>query len=261
MKSEKRCERCSKKFIVLSGRGRPRKFCTHACTVRAKVEREREVRRQAPARTISCVVCKKECPRGRGPKTCCSPECQIFHRRSRPSYQEYLARNRRNRRTHRKVCERCKKKFTTRKNFQRFCSTNCCVRLRREKDTARRFIPRPCQTCKKDFRPVSSGRVVFCPRCRSERDQMLRSIGGNCRRRARYYGVPYESVDVHAIFKRDKWICQICKKPTLQRVRGTKHPKAPEIDHMIPMARGGPHNWNNLQCAHRKCNSTKGAKV
>jgi 5-methylcytosine-specific restriction endonuclease McrA len=30
---------------------------------------------------------------------------------------------------------------------------------------------------------------------------------------------------------------------------------------MIPMARGGPHNWNNLQCAHRKCNSTKGAKV
>jgi 5-methylcytosine-specific restriction endonuclease McrA len=42
----------------------------------------------------------------------------------------------------------------------------------------------------------------------------------------------------------------------------TKHfgPTSPTIDHIIPMAKGGGHIWDNVQVAHAICNSTKGAQ-
>ena len=31
----------------------------------------------------------------------------------------------------------------------------------------------------------------------------------------------------------------------------------PSIDHIVPVTKGGTHTWNNIQLAHRKCNSIK----
>jgi hypothetical protein len=36
---------------------------------------------------------------------------------------------------------------------------------------------------------------------------------------------------------------------------------APELDHIIPLASGGAHVWDNVQCTCRKCNGEKGAEV
>ena len=35
----------------------------------------------------------------------------------------------------------------------------------------------------------------------------------------------------------------------------------PSLDHIIPMAKGGSHTWDNVQIAHRRCNSLKGDKL
>jgi 5-methylcytosine-specific restriction endonuclease McrA len=35
-------------------------------------------------------------------------------------------------------------------------------------------------------------------------------------------------------------------------------PTAPTVDHIIPLARGGSHTWDNVQLAHHLCNSLKG---
>ena len=35
----------------------------------------------------------------------------------------------------------------------------------------------------------------------------------------------------------------------------------PSIDHVIPLAKGGEHSWNNVMLAHRLCNSRKSDKV
>lgn len=36
--------------------------------------------------------------------------------------------------------------------------------------------------------------------------------------------------------------------------------KAPELEHIIPIAMGGTHTWDNVACACRLCNQAKGAR-
>ncbi|NCN39704.1 HNH endonuclease [bacterium] len=53
------------------------------------------------------------------------------------------------------------------------------------------------------------------------------------------------------IFLRDKNICQYCCK---------KFPeKQLTLDHVIPLSRGGAHNWTNVVTACSACNNKKGA--
>lgn len=35
----------------------------------------------------------------------------------------------------------------------------------------------------------------------------------------------------------------------------------PSVDHIVPLAKGGVHSWNNVQLAHHICNSRKGASL
>ncbi|MEU9310875.1 HNH endonuclease signature motif containing protein [Streptomyces sp. NPDC048256] len=59
-----------------------------------------------------------------------------------------------------------------------------------------------------------------------------------------------------AVFQRDRWICRLCSKPVV-RTAVVPHPRAPVIDHVIPLARGGTHEPANVQTAHFLCNSIK----
>lgn len=77
------------------------------------------------------------------------------------------------------------------------------------------------------------------------------------RYRARKYGAFVEAVYRKRIFERDGWRCQLCGKQTKQDAI-VPDPRAPVIDHIIPLARGGTHEPVNTQCAHFMCNSLKG---
>lgn len=70
-----------------------------------------------------------------------------------------------------------------------------------------------------------------------------------------------EYVDPIKVFMAAGWKCQICNKPTPQRLRGTTHKRAPELDHVVPISKGGSHTWANVQCACRECNGWKSDKV
>lgn len=83
--------------------------------------------------------------------------------------------------------------------------------------------------------------------------------GRNHRKRARLAGVEYEAVQPRKVFDRDGWRCQICGISTPAKCRGTHKKNAPELDHVIPIALGGPHTYGNVQCACRQCNGKKGA--
>jgi 5-methylcytosine-specific restriction endonuclease McrA len=68
------------------------------------------------------------------------------------------------------------------------------------------------------------------------------------------------SFDIYGkVFDRDEWKCRACGIDTPYRLRGTYEPDAPELDHIIPLARGGWHAPDNCQCLCRKCNANKGA--
>lgn len=150
---------------------------------------------------------------------------------------------------------------------QRLCGPDCrrkrnarfALDCYRRKARLRRRPAKACAECGSSFVPTFAGdRARFCKR------QCLRKhadrVGGNHRKRARKFGVDYEVIDPLLVFERDGWRCQICGRRTSKRQRGTNHRNAPELDHRIPMARGGGHTYANVQCACRSCNVKKSAK-
>ena len=68
-----------------------------------------------------------------------------------------------------------------------------------------------------------------------------------------------DSIDPIKVFERDGWRCGICGCKTHKGKRGSYHPRAPELDHIIALANGGTHTWRNVQCSCRECNGRKGA--
>lgn len=111
-----------------------------------------------------------------------------------------------------------------------------------------------CAVCGGEFVP-SSGRARFCSRkCKKKNDNI--QYNGFHIRRARKYGVPFESgITLPAVIERFGGVCQICGKPTDERSFASQ----PTIDHIVPMKRGGGHTWDNVQLACFKCNSIKAA--
>lgn len=85
--------------------------------------------------------------------------------------------------------------------------------------------------------------------------ELARAIGrrSTLARRARLKGAFVEAVDPRVVFDRDRGICQLCNAAIGESEW--------HIDHVIPLARGGTHEYSNVQLAHAKCNIAKGAKL
>lgn len=73
------------------------------------------------------------------------------------------------------------------------------------------------------------------------------------RRRAQKRYTEVEKIDFVEVIRSAGGKCGICGEPL--DLFGT------EIDHIIPLARGGAHVRSNVQAAHASCNRAKGAKV
>jgi len=70
-----------------------------------------------------------------------------------------------------------------------------------------------------------------------------------------------ERIDARVVFARDGWRCQLCGADTARAELGKRHPRAPTMDHIIPLALGGEHSYRNIQCACLRCNLRKGARI
>lgn len=88
------------------------------------------------------------------------------------------------------------------------------------------------------------------------------------RKRDRYNGITVDNnITLEALARRDNNVCQICggavdwdDKETINGtvICGNYYPS---IDHIMPISKGGLHSWDNIQLAHRICNSLKCDKV
>jgi 5-methylcytosine-specific restriction endonuclease McrA len=59
------------------------------------------------------------------------------------------------------------------------------------------------------------------------------------------------------LFELFGWTCYLCKQPIDRRKRCPDW-RAGTIEHLIPLAEGGTHTWDNVVPAHAKCNFDKG---
>jgi hypothetical protein len=82
------------------------------------------------------------------------------------------------------------------------------------------------------------------------------ALAGVHARRARILGGNYEHVDRQKVFNRDGWVCRRCGKKVNKRLKWP-HKLSATLDHIIPLALGGDHTYENVQLAHAKCNLEK----
>lgn len=130
------------------------------------------------------------------------------------------------------------------------------------------YKPRPprtytCETCYGLIVVTMGAKVRWCSKScyrQSEEWKTAKRIL-RARRKAIERGNGHEAVDPYAVFRRDKWLCQLCGQRTPGTLRGTCNRRAPELDHIVPLSRGGTHTYDNTQCLCRECNQSKGATV
>ncbi|WP_407670789.1 HNH endonuclease [Paraburkholderia franconis] len=114
-----------------------------------------------------------------------------------------------------------------------------------------------CRGCSLQFCPLyGSSNVSLCRPCRRARDRAYKRVS-RMARKATERAAHVEKVDPFEVFERDGWACRLCGIPTPRSKRGTYDHDAPELDHVVPLARGGDHTYANTQCACRRCNSLK----
>lgn len=126
------------------------------------------------------------------------------------------------------------------------------------------WVAGPCIECRVPFVSNKPTSIACSPSCcrRYQRRRRNRAraakYGWNDghRARARRYGVEYETVSTPAVFERDAYRCGICGGRTDPQAK-VPDPRAPTLDHIIPMSRGGPHLYSNVQCACSECNWRK----
>lgn len=111
-----------------------------------------------------------------------------------------------------------------------------------------------CDVCGKEYYSASPESKYCSKHCKNKRK------GSKIRSRCRKYGAYYDpSIIPRKVFERDGYVCRICgqKCDTEDHLWGHVGPYSPSIDHIVALANGGNHTWDNVQCAHMICNSYK----
>lgn len=166
-----------------------------------------------------------------------------------------------------KVCRTCGKPTGT----VSYCSKRCQARYWRGAGDKI-----PCINCGK---PVETGKAVrksCSDECEAERHKeysrrayarlMETEEGRNkvrereYRRKARKKAAFVEDVDRSVVFDRYGWDCHICLSP-IPKDGKWPQPDFGTLDHVIPLAKGGMHSYENVRPAHLRCNIEKGAKI
>jgi len=74
-----------------------------------------------------------------------------------------------------------------------------------------------------------------------------------------------KDITLEALYRRDSGVCYLCGGMCDWNDRDAEHNRCgatyPSIDHVIPLAKGGTHAWDNVRLAHLGCNIAKSDTV
>lgn len=210
-------------------------YCASCTEDRPKAHEES--RKKRAARPALCPQCESEYTAHAPEQKYCSMRCSLKATRA-AQLSKVLT----------KTCLACGDQFTTRDARVVGCSTACKHWARKYPGRTRALLSQ-CETCGNLFEG-SRANMRFCSR-------RCIAYAGKHIRRARERGNDAEPVSRSAILERDRWKCQLCRKPIPKTLKAP-HPRSPSLDHIIPLSQGGAHRPANVQAAHLGCNVSKG---
>jgi len=273
----KKCENCGKEYTTTRSNYSRARYCSDECSS------------QSRAKTFQCVVCGNEFKQKRNTRgKYCGLSC----------YRKDQSRLQREKNTHKALkknpwspvewrgCYVCGKELGPRPGQSSFCQSckdalGSAANSADGKGYSREFLRdrisgRTCRVCGELFTPYNDSSTVCSSKCgrqtpeykaarkeykQTEAFKRQKRIENRKRRARKYNNGPLDSIDPIDVFDRDGWRCRICGVYTPKSLRGTTEDRAPELDHIVPLAAGGTHTLDNVQCSCRACNSEKGATI
>lgn len=169
------------------------------------------------------------------------------------------------------TCARCGVEAVVTKNTAKYCSHRCWYDAKHAAHAqVELWRPKPADpkaqpvTILKPLRPRwYSGKCPLCADWFVTFDPRTQYCSQRCARRAdkdKRRALEREAFVAHVdrtqVYERDGWTCQLCRNP-VARDEVVPHPKAPTLDHVVPLSRGGTHEPANVQLAHYWCNTIK----
>lgn len=149
--------------------------------------------------------------------------------------------------------------------------------IRRRSDAAERERKRRaelanhrCEWCGRLFTAKTPKQRFCSPECRDANAKARRKACDRRASEARYRRLVVVDHDItlEKLARRDGDVCQLCGKKVDWTDCETREDGTfvagnmyPSIDHIVPVASGGKEAWDNVQLAHRVCNSMKGART
>lgn len=294
------CLYCGKEFTPEKRAGRPRKYCSDDCCYNADRDNKRikyvgkresvcvrcgkplpkyktrfcsdECRRGSREHTKVCIVCGKEFVTTRSRTLTCSEECSKANERendNRTYRQRYKKKNPDARTMEQVLADSAKRKERIAKERKERAEAKEAERkkilAKKEKIKAANIAYwqeynafHVCAVCGE----VYTAHHPFSKYCSSKCARKL------YKKRDRYNGITVDAdITLEALARRDNNTCQICggavdwdDKKTINGtvICGNNYPS---IDHIMPISKGGLHSWDNVQLAHRYCNTLKCDKV
>ena len=157
------------------------------------------------------------------------------------------------------TCSYCGEKFNT-NNKRKFC-TDICQDNYLKTNRYKRYKMIECEDCGEKFITVNADKCKSCiKKAETRRKEISR------RTKIKQNGIVNWDISLNKLYKKYRGVCAICGEKcdfndcyydNNTFIAGNKYPS---VDHMVPIAKGGTHTWDNVQLAHRYCNSIKSDK-
>lgn len=161
-------------------------------------------------------------------------------------------------------CPICKAEETQTRNLMRANQSweKRNRKIQKHSEKMRQVMFLPCVHCGTLFIPKTTRSVCCSSRCgRAEARKRAGNMNGDDRLHSS--NVRDWNISLKDLSIRDNDICWLCGKPvdwtdyTMDGDTFIAGNMYPSIDHVVPLSRGGLHEWGNVKLAHRICNSIK----
>lgn len=234
------CQNCGKVFYKRTNGGSKNMFCSRECSAKYIIKVNKK----------HCLNCNAELKDRT--KKYCSEECKIKHKE-----KEY-------------TCKCCSETFKSTRE-KKYCSKECQLEANKKQMRERKkklFIPelKKCKYCNNEFITQFKKSKTYCSdECKRKMNNLLSKLhDGKRAERIQRNGKIHNDITLKKLYKKHNGLCSICgEKCDYEDYSISKegyfiaNSNYPSIDHIIPIAKGGTHTWNNVQLAHRICNSIK----